>query len=118
MRFLRTAVIAVIALLVLAWVAIAVSNKARLLVAKNYFKHESADWTPKLSQWGIVRPVRMQVEQGVSLNLDPRDLVSVSILRTREWQPGVWTALNSRLKPGAVLLDVGAHIGYFSMKGA
>ncbi len=118
MRFLRTAVLAVIGLLALSWVAIAVSNKARLLVAKNYFKHERQDWTPTLAKWGIVRPVRMQLEPGVSLNLDPQDLVSVSILRSHEWQAGVWTALNSRLMPGAVLLDVGAHIGYFSMKGA
>lgn len=118
MRFLRTAVLAVIGLLALSWVAIAVSNKARLLVAKNYFKHERQDWTPVLAKWGIVRPVRMQVDQGVSLNLDPQDLVSVSILRSHEWQPGVWTALQSRLMPGAVLLDVGAHIGYFSLKGA
>ena len=118
MRFLRTTAIAVIGLLALCWIAIAVSNKARLLVAKNYFRHERPDWTPRLAQLGIVRPVRMQVEQGVSLNLDPRDLVSVSILRSHEWQAGVWTALNSRLAPGAVLLDVGAHIGYFSLKGA
>ncbi len=118
MRFLRTAVLAVICLFALAWGAIAASNKARLLVAKNYFKHERIEWTPTLAQWGIVRPVRMQVEQGVSLNLDPRDLVSVSILRSREWQSGVWTALNSRLAPGAVMFDVGAHIGYFSLKGA
>ena len=60
----------------------------------------------------------MQVDEGVSLNLDPRDLVSVSILRSHEWQSGVWTALSSRLAPGAVLIDVGAHIGYFTMKGA
>ena len=118
MRFLRTAVLAVLCLLVLSWTAIAVSNKARLLVSKNYFKHETVGWTPTLAQWGILRPVRMNVERGVSLNLDPRDLVSVSILRNRDWQPGVWTALRSRLSAGAVLLDVGAHIGYFSLKGA
>lgn len=109
---------ALVFLLLLAWTAIAVSNKARLLVAKNYFKHERTEWTPALAKWGIVRTVRMQVEQGVSLNLDPRDLVSVSILRSRQWQTGVWDALNSRLSTGAVLLDVGAHIGYFSLKGA
>ena len=101
-----------------AGVAVAVSNKARLPVAKNYFKHERPMLTPPLEKWGIIRPVRMLVEQGVSLNLAPQDLVVATILRTREWQPGVWRALTTRLGPGAVLLDVGAHIGYFSLKGA
>ena len=118
MKLIRTAALAVLGLLALSWVAIAVSNKARLLVAKNYLKNERPEWTPRLIKWGILRPVRVQVEQGVSLNLDPGDLVSYSILKNREWQPGVWTALDSRLGPGAVLLDVGAHIGYFSLKGA
>ena len=118
MRFIRIAVLALIALFPTAWVAIAVSNKARLLVAKNYFKHERQEWTPGLAKAGILRPVRMQVEPGVSMNLDPQDLVSVTILRTRSWQPGVWDAINTGLSPGAVLLDVGAHIGIFSLKGA
>ena len=118
MRFLRTALLAVVGLLALSWCAIAVSNKARLLVAKNYFKHENQAWTPNLAKIGVLRPVRMQVEQGVSLNLDPRDLVSVSILRSHAWQTEVWDSLSSVLKPGGVLLDVGAHIGYFSLKGA
>src|SRR4051812_44560205 len=117
MRFIRTAALAVIGLLALSWIAIAASNKARLFVAKHYFRHEPQDWTPRLAQLGIVRPVRMQLEPGVSLNLDPRDLVSVSILRSHEWQAEVWDSLKSRLGPGAVLLDVGAHIGIFSLKG-
>jgi hypothetical protein len=118
MRSVRTAALAVIGLLAVGWVAIAVSNKARLLVAKNYFRHERPDWTPRLAKLGILRPVRMQIERGVSLNLDPEDLVSVSILRSHEWQPEIWESLKTRLGPGAVLLDVGAHIGIFSLKGA
>ena len=115
---MRTAALAVIGLLVTGWVAIAASNKARLFVAKHYFPHEREDWTPRLASLGILRPVRMQVEQGVSLNLDPRDLVSVSILRSHVWQPEIWDSLKTRLGPGSVLLDVGAHIGVFSLKGA
>jgi FkbM family methyltransferase len=108
----------VIGFLAIGWIAIAVSNKARLFVAKNYFKHEQPEWTARLATIGVLRPVRMQVEPGVSMNLDPRDLVSASILRSHSWQPEVWDSLNSRLAPGAVLIDVGAHIGIFSLKGA
>ena len=118
MKALRTLFLFVLGVLVLAWGAIAVSNKARLFVAKNYFKHEVPDWTPKLARYGILRPVRWRVEPSVSLNLDSRDLVSLNILRSRMWQPEVWDSLNGALPEGGVLLDVGAHIGYFSLKGA
>jgi len=118
MRLLGTALLAIIGLLAIGWVAIAASNKVRLVVAKNYFRHERQDWTPMLAKWGILRPVRMQVEPGISMNLDPRDLVSMSILRSHSWQPEVWDALSARLGPGAVLIDVGAHIGTFTLKGA
>lgn len=118
MRFIKMAAIAVIGLLAASWIAIAVSNKARLLVAKNYFKHEQPAWTPRLAKVGILRPVRMQVAPNVSMNLDPADLVSLTILRTRAWQPEVWDSLKSRLGPGAVLIDVGAHIGTFTLLGA
>lgn len=73
---------------------------------------------PAMRRAGILRPVRLQVEPGVSFFLDPRDLVPVTILRTGEWQPEVWESLSPSLSPGAVFLDVGAHIGYFSMKAA
>src|SRR3978361_1387999 len=99
MRFIRMAALSLIGLLAASWIAIAVSNKARLFVAKHYFRHERPEWTPRLPKLGLLRPGRMQVEQGVSLNLDPLDLVSASILRSREWQPEVWDALKSRLGP-------------------
>lgn len=67
---------------------------------------------------GILGPVRMKVKPGVSFLLDPRDLVSATILRTGEWQPEIWDSLSPALSEGSVFLDVGAHIGYFSMKAA
>ena len=89
-----------------------------MLVAKNYFKHERPDWNPMLARLGILRQVRMQVEPGVNLNPDPLDLISTEILKHRIWQSNVWNSLSASLDEGAVLLDVGAHIGYFTLKGA
>jgi FkbM family methyltransferase len=73
---------------------------------------------PVLRQIGLLHPVRVQVERGFSLLLDPRDLVPVTILRTRQWQPEVWNSVSPVLSEGSVFFDVGAHIGYFSMKAA
>jgi len=73
---------------------------------------------PVLREIGLLHPVRVQVERGFSLLLDPRDLVPVTILRTRQWQPEVWDSVSGVLSEGSVFFDVGAHIGYFSMKAA
>jgi FkbM family methyltransferase len=50
--------------------------------------------------------------------LDPRDLVPLILLRNGEWQPEVWESLSPALPKGAVFLDVGAHIGTFTLKAA
>ncbi|HEX4594781.1 MAG TPA: FkbM family methyltransferase [Bryobacteraceae bacterium] len=73
---------------------------------------------PFLRTIGVLRPVRIQVERGFNLLLDPRDLVPLTILKTREWQPEVWRSVSPVLSEGSVFFDVGAHIGYFSMKAA
>jgi FkbM family methyltransferase len=40
----------------------------------------------------------------------------VLISRRGEWEPEVWDAIRRHLKPGAVFVDVGAHIGIDSLK--
>ncbi len=67
---------------------------------------------------GILGPARVEVEPGVSFLLDPRDLVMVTILRTGSWQPEIWDSISSSLSEGGVFLDVGAHIGSFSLRAA
>ncbi len=71
-----------------------------------------------MARVGIMRPVWVQLEPGVKILLDPSDLLSQSILTSSEmvWQPYVWEALSSGLGDGSVVLDVGAHIGYFTLK--
>jgi FkbM family methyltransferase len=50
--------------------------------------------------------------------LDPRDFVARKILSTGHWEPPVAQAIHRHLPPGGVLIDVGAHIGYHSLKAA
>ena len=73
---------------------------------------------PFMARVGIIRPVWVQLELGVKILLDPSDLLSHCILTSSEsvWQPWVWEALSSGLGDGSVVLDVGAHIGYFTLK--
>jgi FkbM family methyltransferase len=65
-----------------------------------------------------LKPVRVDVERGVNLLLDPDDLVAREIIITGLWQPEVWHSIAGGLSEGAVFLDVGAHIGYDSLKAS
>lgn len=73
---------------------------------------------PALWRIGLLGPVRVEVEPGVSLLLDPGDDVARTILVSRQgrWEPEVWGAISGGLSEGAVFLDVGAHIGYDTLK--
>ena len=61
-------------------------------------------------------PVWVQVEPGMKMLLDPYDYVSREILETGVWEPDSWAAIQQHLGPGATFVDVGAHIGYYSLK--
>jgi FkbM family methyltransferase len=63
-------------------------------------------------------PVWMQVEPGIKMQLDPYDLVSARILQTGEWEPQSVQAVADHLTPNGTFVDVGAHIGYYSLKAA
>ena len=63
-------------------------------------------------------PVWRQVEPGVTMWLDPYDFVSLNILATGEWEPETWHALQPHIPAGGTFIDVGAHIGWYSLKAA
>lgn len=73
-----------------------------------------------LRRWSVLRPVLVDLEPGVRVWLDPGDLISRSILVDRHdrWEADVWNAVAGGLAPGAVMLDIGAHIGYMTLKAA
>jgi FkbM family methyltransferase len=81
-------------------------------------KWEIEKLAPFMIRLGILGPTRVEVEPGVSFLLDPRDLIGVSILRGGSWQPEIWDSMSPSLPVGGVFLDVGAHIGSFTMKAA
>jgi FkbM family methyltransferase len=63
-------------------------------------------------------PVWIRVEPGVTMRLDPHDLVSTVILATGGWEPETWRALKPHLPVGGTFIDVGAQIGWYSLRAA
>ena len=63
-------------------------------------------------------PVWAHVEPGVTMLLDPYDLVSSNILVVGNWEPETWHALEQHVPAGGTFIDIGAHIGWYSLKAA
>ncbi len=63
-------------------------------------------------------PELVQLEE-FKMFVDPDDFfIGGEIARTRVYEPEVAAALRQRLRPGAVFVDIGANIGYFSLLAA
>lgn len=133
-RALRIAAALAVALLV-AVAAAQVTNTGRVFTVRSYVRFERLwardfpvvaargwvrHWDPSLTSIGLLRPVRVEVQPGVSLRLDPVDDIGRTVLvsRTGQWEPEVWSAIRGHLSVGAVFLDVGAHIGIDSLAAA
>jgi FkbM family methyltransferase len=63
-------------------------------------------------------PVWVTVEPSVTMLLDPEDSVSHEILRKGSWKPASWDIVRPYLTGDAVFVDVGAQVGYYSLKAA
>ena len=116
-------------------VALEQFDAGRVFLVRSFLRSERA-WTrywpvetgrgwprtlePLMFRVGVLRPVRVEVEPGINLLLDPRDDVSRTILisLSGRWEPEVWQAISNGLPEGGVMLDVGAHIGYDSLKAS
>ena len=64
------------------------------------------------------KPAWVQLEPQVKMLLDPNDHVSRRIAENGVWEPETWRVVEPHLQRGATLVDVGAHIGYYSLKAA
>ncbi len=63
-------------------------------------------------------PVWTTIEPGVTMLLDPHDVVSREILMTGHWEPQTWQVMEPHVPVGGTFVDVGAHIGWYSLKAA
>jgi FkbM family methyltransferase len=71
-----------------------------------------------LTKLGLVGAGIHEVEPGVHLYLDPGDLIGRQLLNEGTWEKEEWGWIEPYLRPGAVFVDVGAHIGVYTQKAA
>lgn len=67
-----------------------------------------------------VRPDELSVTiEGMQLLVDPRDeVVAAELLQHGVWEPFETSMFCSTVKPGMTVVDVGAHVGYYTLLAA
>jgi FkbM family methyltransferase len=73
---------------------------------------------PPVRRLESFEPAWTQTGPGTKMLLDPYDMVSLRILETGQWEPESGRAVAGHLSPGATFIDVGAHIGYYSLQAS
>lgn len=67
---------------------------------------------------GIIGPAWFEVQPGLWMQLNVTDLIQETILLEGLWDPFLTDFIQNNLKPGDVFIDIGAHVGYFSLLAA
>ena len=68
--------------------------------------------------FGPFIPIRVQLEPKINMLLDPNDLVTAVIISTGTWEPETLRTLESHTPPGGTFIDIGAHVGWYSLHAA
>lgn len=64
---------------------------------------------------GMLNSEWYEFQPGLWMQLNVRDLIQQTILLEGIWDPSLTGFIESTLKPGDVFIDVGAHVGYFTL---
>ena len=57
----------------------------------------------------------MRFDRGFVMQVDPVEWSGQIMIETGDWEPDVSNTILKRLKDGAVFVDVGAHIGFYTL---
>jgi FkbM family methyltransferase len=71
-----------------------------------------------LTKTRLIGPGFYEFEPGVRVFLDPDDWIAKNILVEGEWESSEWNWIKSRISRGSVLVDVGAHVGTYTLRAA
>ena len=63
-------------------------------------------------------PIQVELEPSMTMTLDPCDLVTREILLHHTWEPETTKVVASHLRAGGTFVDVGAHVGWYTLKAA
>lgn len=63
-------------------------------------------------------PVWVQVEPGMTMRFDPYDALGGMVLSSGDYEPDTVRELMRHVPAGGTFVDVGAHIGWYSLKAA
>jgi FkbM family methyltransferase len=68
--------------------------------------------------WWLTAPVVSARRRGLRLDLDLRDNLQRTLFFTGTYEPGLLRLLEDEVRPGDVVLDVGAHVGVHAVTAA
>jgi FkbM family methyltransferase len=122
-RHLLSAVLVVLLVLLGLVIHPAIRTRAYFLFVRAWATHcplESARLAPLRIAPALLPlvPLWVQVEPEIRMQLDPNDLVARGILTHGAWEKESWEELARHLPRGGTFVDVGAHIGYYTLKAA
>src|SRR5512144_3024896 len=67
---------------------------------------------------GALKSEWYEFQPGLWMRLNARDMIQQPILLEGIWDPTLTRFLEANLKPGDAFIDVGAHVGYFTLLAA
>ena len=127
-RYTAYAVVVVAAVLVLWAVTLGTNGRTKLYagICQSWQQHWLPErgkylptrFGPLLKRTGVIAPIRYEIAPRASFLLDPLDVVDIALLAGTGWDDDVLSMISGSLKPGGTLIDVGAHIGTFTLQGA
>jgi FkbM family methyltransferase len=121
-------VVAIVVVFLLACVVVSPLGRAQAFSQfdRAWFKHwpfSRGSYLPKralpiLEATGVIKTVRYEAEPGVVFFVKPDDVIENEILSGHIWDEQIWGWISSHLQPGSTMIDVGAHIGTMTIRGA
>lgn len=103
------------------------SATARTVLFVDFYRGWHALWPLKagadapehlVRYFGKLTPIWSNIAPGVTMFLDPYDRVTESILFRRTWEPSTTQQLLRHVTPGGTFVDVGAHVGWYTLQAA
>jgi FkbM family methyltransferase len=119
----RWIIILTVLVVTIATVAVAVSSAARFgasVMLERVWRHDGGRGLPIRLARALrpTVPLWVEVEPQVHMRLDPSDYLDQIVLATGSWEPETWHGIAEHIPAGGVFVDVGAHVGYYSLKAA